>query len=201
MFERHSPLEARLTAHGRAGAAGGRPLRIREVRGWHLIQLSAFGGRDSALRAALEPVLGGPPPRAAAQVAHAHARIYGTAQGQYWIIATDAAWLAGLAGAVPPGLGCVTPLSHSRLRLGVQGPPVRQLLAKGIAIDLHPDAFPVGAFAQTGLHHTGIFLERSGDDRFELYVQRTFAAWIWDWLIDAALPLGFDVGVEDFPPC
>ena len=74
---------------------------------------------------------------------------------------------------------------------------MRDCLAKGISIDLHPSVFPIGAFAQTRLHHTAILLERSGDIRFELYVLRTFAVSIWEWLIDAALPFGYDTSVEE----
>ena len=88
-------------------------------------------------------------------------------------------------------------LSHSRVRIAIEGPSVRNVLAKGIAVDLHPSAFPIGRFAQTGLHHTGIFLERCGEERYELFLPRTFAASIWDWLVDAALPLGYEVNIEE----
>ena len=36
----------------------------------------------------------------------------------------------------------------------------------------------------------------TGDDRFDVYVLRTFAACIWDWLIDAALPFGYNLKIE-----
>jgi sarcosine oxidase subunit gamma len=98
--------------------------------------------------------------------------------------------------SVAPTLGTVTPLSHSRVRLAVAGEPVLGLLVKGIALDLHPSVFPIGCAAQTGLHHTGVLLERTAEHRFELYVLRTFAVSIWEWLIDAALPFGYDTSLE-----
>jgi hypothetical protein len=41
-----------------------------------------------------------------------------------------------------------------------------------------------------------VLLDRRGRERFELYVLGTFAASIWDVLIDTALPHGYQVGVE-----
>ena len=63
--------------------------------------------------------------------------------------------------------------------------------------DLHPSVFRVGDFAQTALHHTGILLERCAESRYELFASRTYSASIWEWIIDAALPFGYDVRVED----
>src|SRR5271163_543348 len=77
----------------------------------------------------------------------------------------------------------------------ITGLQARDVLAKGISLDLHPAVFQVGRGAQTGLHHTGVFLERVGDDSYEIYVQCSYAESIWEWLIDAALPFGYDVAV------
>jgi heterotetrameric sarcosine oxidase gamma subunit len=65
-----------------------------------------------------------------------------------------------------------------------------------VALDLDLTQFPAGRFAQTGLHHTGTLLDRRERERFELYVLGTFAASIWDVLIDTALPYGYQVGVD-----
>ena len=57
MFERCSPLARQLNAGGRDGLDGRRALILSEVRGWELAQLAAFRGRESALAAAMAPVL------------------------------------------------------------------------------------------------------------------------------------------------
>jgi sarcosine oxidase gamma subunit len=36
-------------------------------------------------------------------------------------------------------------------------------------------------------------IHRSGDNRYDLYVMRTFALWAWEWLTDAALPYGYEI--------
>jgi kynureninase len=51
--------------------------------------------------------------------------------------------------------------------------------------------------ALTGLHHTPIMILRSGESRYELYVMRTFALCTWEWLIDAALPFGYEFTESD----
>jgi sarcosine oxidase subunit gamma len=198
VFERHSALTEQLAAGARDGADGRRTLCISEVRGWNLAQLAVFAGHDAEFQSALRPLIEADLP---AQVgvpleSNSDHRVYRTAQNQFWALSSDSAWLTQLACAVRPEAGSATFLSHSRVRIAIEGAPVREVLAKGIAIDLHPAAFPVGRFAQTGLHHTGILLERRGADRFELMVLRTFAASIWAWLVDAALPFGYELRVE-----
>ena len=196
MFERRSALTAQLAADGRDGVDGRRALRVSEVRGLYLAQLAVFRGREALLRDALQPLGADLAAEVGSRSADARCRIFHVARGQFWIVTPDSTWLSQLALAVPPHAGAATLLSHGRVRIAVEGLEVRALLAKGIAIDLHPDKFRIGDFALTGLHHTGIFVERTGADRFELVVLRTFAASIWDWLLDAALPLGYELDVE-----
>ncbi len=196
MFERCSALLERIAAGGCDGATGQRGLRISEIRGWHLAQLAVFNASRSEFTESLRPLLGDLPSAVGIRVMCARAKILRTAFDQYWVIATDAQLMSDLALAVPPAAGSVTALSHSRVRLGIEGYPVRELLAKGMAIDLHPTVFDVGQFAQTALHHTGVVVERSGETRYELYALRTFAESIWDWLIDAARPFGYEVEVD-----
>jgi sarcosine oxidase gamma subunit len=57
----------------------------------------------------------------------------------------------------------------------------------------------VGHFAQTGLHHVPVLLERRGEARYELQVPTTWAVSVWEWLTDAALPFGYDIGVDTAP--
>jgi sarcosine oxidase subunit gamma len=90
-------------------------------------------------------------------------------------------------------MGAVTSLSHSRSRIFIEGRAAAEVLAKGIPLDFHPTVFTVGQFALTGLHHTPVLVHHSGETRYEIYAMRTFALSVWEWLTDAALPVGFDV--------
>ena len=198
MFERRSPLAERIAVGGRDGADGRRGILMTETRGGHVAQLTAF--RDALhgdpLREAALPLLGAMPTEVGAALEGARTTVLRLGLDQYWVVTRDASLITELARAIPANYGCVTPLT-GRLRLTVEGPEVRSLLCKGIALDLHLRRFVVGRVAQTELHHSGVVLLRAGESRFDLYLLRSFAASIWDWLIDAALPMGYDVAVVD----
>jgi sarcosine oxidase subunit gamma len=68
---------------------------------------------------------------------------------------------------------------------------VRDILAKGCSIDLHPRVFGRGSSAQTALGQAGVVLlalSDTGDDYLVL-VRSSFAGYLGDWLLDAALEL------------
>jgi methylglutamate dehydrogenase subunit D len=201
VFDRRSALARQLTAGGRDGLDGRRALTLSEVRGWQLAQLAAFQGHESELAAAVAPVLGADVlgARAGVMQRRGGACLYRTAPDACWVVSPHPEVISQLASAVPVTAGTVTSLSHSRVRLAVEGPAARAVLAGGISVDLHPRSFAVGAFAQTGLHHTGVLLERCAPDRYELYVLRTYALSIWEWLLDAALPVGYEIALEQGP--
>jgi heterotetrameric sarcosine oxidase gamma subunit len=201
MLDWHSALAAPLKAGGRDGARGGRRLRLTEVRGWHLAQLAVFkdhhGEFEDRVRACSGALL---PVELYRGVSYGDSHLVRIAQHQYWWIAAGSASMVRLARELPASAGTVTVLSAGRVRIRIMGPAARDVLAKGISLDLHPAAFPVGRSAQTGLQHTGVFLERVGDDSYEIYVPRTYAESIWEWLIDAAWPFGYDVAAEEQAP-
>ena len=196
MFDRRSALAERTDVGGRDGADGRRGILITETRGSHVAQLTAF--RDAShgdrLREAVLPLLGDLPTEVGAALEVARTTVLRLSVDQYWVVTREASLVAGLAGAMPAGVGCVTPLP-GRIRLTVEGPQVRSLLCQGIALDLHPRQFAVGRVALTELQHSAVALLRTGESRFDLYILRSFAVSIWDWLIDAALPMGYDVAV------
>jgi sarcosine oxidase subunit gamma len=106
-----------------------------------------------------------------------------TGPAQFWFIGSESDDLAMKL----QSLCAITPLSHSRTRIFLDGPPARDVIAKGIPLDFHKSAFKPGMFAMTGLHHTPVLVHCVNTNRFELYAMRTFAMSIWDWLRDAAL--------------
>jgi methylglutamate dehydrogenase subunit D len=167
------------------------PLRLTEVRGWQLAQLTAFAPARVEFGRTLAAAFGADPPTEYCRgITHGASRLVRLTRDQYWWIGADDAALPRFASGLSPAVGAVTFLSAGRVRLRIEGAAAREVLAKGIAIDLHPAEFRVGHSAQTGLHHIGLFLERSGDDAYELFIPRTFAATLSEWLVDAALSFG-----------
>jgi methylglutamate dehydrogenase subunit D len=165
-------------------------LRIGEVRGWDLTQLAAFPGTQRELASGAEQIFNCSLPTRIGEVRDVgNTRIFMTGPAQFWILTRcDSSLIPALMRVVASEMGAITPLSHSRTCLLIEGPDAREVLSGGIALDLHPEEFRVGHFALTGWHHTPILLHRTGDDRYELYVMRTFAQWLWECLTDAALP-------------
>jgi heterotetrameric sarcosine oxidase gamma subunit len=195
VFERHSALAAVLKSAGRNGADGVRRLRIGETRGWTLLQVAAFASTSAEFGDALHATLNGELPTRIGDVVHVDGRrLLKTGAEQYWIITrSDDDILPVLQHAVPPQIGAITPLSHSRTCIFIEGAAVRELLAKGVPLDFHPDVFRIDQFALTGLHHSPVLIHRSAEDLYELYALRTFALSVWEWLTDAALPFGYEI--------
>jgi sarcosine oxidase subunit gamma len=88
----------------------------------------------------------------------------------------------------------VTDVSGGQTVVVVHGENVRQLLAKGCPLDLHPRAFDIGQCAQSHLAKAPILI-RHLDRRshFEIIVRRSFADYFWLWLEDAAAEYGLAV--------
>jgi heterotetrameric sarcosine oxidase gamma subunit len=191
VFERQSALGATLVS-GCDDTTGRCHLQMCEVKGWQLVQLAAFPATIAELGAAVLTVVGSSlPERTGAAIAAGPWKLLKTSAEQFWILGPETQdLLTPLGTAVPAAIGTITPLSHSRVCVSIEGPAARSLLAQGIALDLHPSEFPVGGFALTAMHHTPVLLWRVGEDRYELYALRTFALSVWTWLADAALSYG-----------
>ena len=95
--------------------------------------------------------------------------------------------LARLAEQVA-GQAALSDQSHGRVRLSVEGPAARQLLAKGTGVDLGEAVFPVGRSAPTLYGHIGIHLTRTAPERYELIVLRSFAVDLWEQLAKGGAP-------------
>ncbi|OJU92508.1 MAG: hypothetical protein BGO06_23260 [Shinella sp. 65-6] len=65
--------------------------------------------------------------------------------------------------------------SHGRIVLTLSGPDAARILANGVGIDLHAEAFPAGRAANVLCNHVSVNLARTGEARFELVVARSFA--------------------------
>ena len=79
----------------------------------------------------------------------------------------------------------VVDVSHNYTALRLSGPRVRELLAKGCALDLHGSRFSAGDCAQTLLAKTRVIL-CAVDDGSELWIRNSFAAYTLRWLLDAS---------------
>ena len=93
---------------------------------------------------------------------------------------------------VQPLGGAVVDVSAQRIGVRLTGSRVRDLLAKGCSIDLHPRSFTPGTAVQSNIAQAGVILLALSDadsgDRgdFLVLVRSSFAGYLADWLLDAA---------------
>lgn len=81
------------------------------------------------------------------------------------------------------------------LRLG--GPKAREVLAKGVAVDLHPRMFRPGDVALTMVAHLGVQLwQLDGAPTYEVAMFRSLAGSFWSWLAASAAEFGYLVVAE-----
>jgi sarcosine oxidase subunit gamma len=86
----------------------------------------------------------------------------------------------------------VTDLSASRAVIEVSGHRARDLLQKGCGLDLHPRAFGPGCCAQTLFAKLPVIIDQvAAAPLYRLFVRRSAARWLAEWLIDAALEFRF----------
>ena len=84
--------------------------------------------------------------------------------------------------------GSVVDVSAQRTTLRLRGEHVRDLLAGGCAVDLHPRVFGRGAAVQTLLGQAAVVLMALDDTgtHYQLVVRSSFAGYVIAWLLDAA---------------
>lgn len=161
---------------------GGGAVRISEQPGRTILQVSAFHGRPAALAEALGGALGTRPGKRAGEVVTGEGMsVLTLGPGRFWLTGERAPALT-----LDPTLAATVDQSHGRTVLRVEGDVVRDLLAKGCRVDLHPESFACGRCAQTVLGPFAVLLHCTASDTFEIHVARSYTASLRNWLEDAA---------------
>ena len=184
---------AKAGRHGRRTSAPG--VILSEVRGAGLATVTARKGRRAALVEAARGAFDVELPVALRWVEGRGIAFIWSGPDQ-WLASTHPAPATGMEAllATPfAGLAAIVDQSHGRTFLRVTGPRVRDTLAKGLAIDLHPRAFKPGHAAVTTVAHIGVHLWQT-DDRptYEFAVPRGFAQSFWHWLEASAAEFGLE---------
>jgi len=109
-----------------------------------------------------------------------------------WLVTAPEGAAPDLMGRITRALASrqasVIDLSASRAVIEINGPRARALLEKGSGLDLHPRAFGPGSCAQTLFAKLPVILDQlSAAPAYRLFVRRSSARWLAEWLIDAAL--------------
>jgi sarcosine oxidase subunit gamma len=180
-------------AHGPAG------IRLSLRSNLALASVIARKGQADALAQRIKSVFSLDLPRTPKVVRSGDIALVWAGPGQ-WLAAKDNAaghaFEAELRDAFA-GLASVSDQSDGRVVFHARGPRARDVLQKGVLIDLHPGAFKPGDVAVTPIAHIGTHLWQVDDTpAYEIAVFRSFADAFRHWLEEAGAEFGMDVAVE-----
>lgn len=92
-----------------------------------------------------------------------------------------------LRGVLAGQHAAVTDVSEARTSILVRGPRARDLLQKGVPLDLHPREFQTGHCAQSHIAGANITLRQLDDaPSYEVLVLNSFTEHLWLWMESAA---------------
>ena len=186
-----------IAVPGRYGRGEGEPsLVITELTGLGLATVACRKGQAAALSAAVRNAYGVDLPASSRVAQGAAVRFIGYGPGQ-WLAVSEALANEALASELAAklqGLASVSDQSGGRTVLRMGGNRARDVLAKGLPIDLDPRAFPLGSAATSAISHIGVQLWQADDMRsYDLAVFRSLSESFWRWLTASAAEFGYEV--------
>lgn len=195
MVERVTPLGADFKPGSYGDFADGIGITLSAPPTGTIVEATAWPDRERALAALVGKVAGlslEPEPGAGA-FKEAGAAAFNIGPGRLLVSGRDEDLADRLIGAVPEETGTLTDLSHGRTRLRVEGVRAEWVLAKLFALDFSSAAFPVTEGRATAHHDYFVQIQRTGNQRFELYVFRSFARAFVSVLRRAAEDFGYRI--------
>ena len=158
-----------LALPGRYGAsAGAAGLLIEERTDLSFASVIAKRGKRDALVSAVETAYGVALPKGPRRVTRGSVTFAGTGPDQ-WIASAEGPEAQNFAARVRGRIGlfaAVSDQTDARLVLRLCGPNVRDVLAKGVPLDLHPKVFKPGDVASTLVAYIGVQIDRLDDATF-----------------------------------
>ncbi|MGH6890728.1 MAG: sarcosine oxidase subunit gamma [Dongiaceae bacterium] len=198
-YQRRSAL-AHMSLAGRAAAGSKRGAGVTMSEAAHRTTVNIRGAAsDPAFVSAVQAATGVELPTKANTVSGAGARqILWLGPNEWWVTGPDGeadflveALRAGFVGQHATACD----VSESRAIIVLKGSKARDVLVRGVSLDLHPRAFGPGQCAQTGLSRCNVLLHLIDESpTFEIYVLKSFADYLWRWLEKVAVD--FDLAIE-----
>lgn len=154
--------------------------------------LLALRGTGAAFASAAQRVLGIALPRQSGECVRTGDRAVLWMGPDEWLVLSTQDMATMLEGALRDAFAgehaTVVDVSSGYTVIDIAGTSVRDVLASGCPLDLHPRAFVDGRCAQTHFFKAGVTLVRAGEHRFQVIVRRSFAEYCCLMLLDAAEP-------------
>ncbi len=158
---------------------------ITERRGLNIVHL-AGNVDDAEFPTAARHALGLPLPLSAGETRDGRGvRVLWLAPDRWLVVSTEPVDVSALA-----GMAAINDVGQGRIVLRLEGARVRELLAKGCPVDLHPGIFTVGHCASTLLGKLTVIIDAVTEDAIDLYVTRSYDLFVREWLFRAAQEFG-----------
>lgn len=186
---------AGLAVPGRYGRTGGEPgVTIAERVGLGLATVAARKG--APLRAAVKASYGVTLPDNSKVGQGSEVSFIGYGPGQ-WLAVSETlrnGTLAKELGQSLRGLASISDHSGGRTVLRLSGARARDVLAKGLPIDLHPRSFGPGSAVTSTISLMGVQLWQVDEaPTYEIALFRSVSASFWRWLTASAAEFGYEV--------
>jgi sarcosine oxidase subunit gamma len=192
---------AGIAVPGRFGKPDGEPsVMIGELSGLGLATVASRQGQDAALKSAVLQAYGVQLPESSRVAQGSAVSFIGYGLGQRLAVSESLAHeaLAGDLSQRLAGLASISDQSGGRTVLRVSGPRARDVLAKGLPVDLDPRAFPLGSAAASIIGHMGVQLWQVDDTRsYDIAVFRSLSQSFWRWLTASAAEFGYEVSGQN----
>lgn len=155
-----------------------------------MVSFAAAKGKVDAVRAAVRDACGVELPSTPERVAGKDIAFIWSGPDQWMAIAERGANDRDLETELKPllaSIAAVVDQSDGRAVVRIAGPRARDVLAKGVPVDLHPRAFKSNGVAITHASHIGIILwQVDATPTYEIAMFRSFADSFTSWLMHSA---------------
>ncbi|WP_162034366.1 sarcosine oxidase subunit gamma [Mesorhizobium japonicum] len=192
-----SPLD-RALAVGRYGAHGDAGVTLTEIRNFDLVQVMARRGKAAEMAKAAKGRFSVAAPETPKAVGTQDATLIWSGPDQFFVLSQGGKHAMAALASSFAGSASLSDQSHARVLISISGAKARAMLAKLSSIDLHADAFAIGAAAATSMDHTSVTLwrgaDRDGSAVFNVLVFATFAESLWHTMLDSAAEYGVVIG-------
>ena len=196
-----SPLTPMSALHGVAlpgrygktdGASG---VTIAERTNIGLATVACRKGQDDGLKASVREAYGVDLPLTSKMARGKTVSFIGTGPGQ-WLAVSKSLENQALADdliARLKGLASIVDQSDGRAVIRLSGPRARDVLAKGLAIDLDSRVFPEDVAVTSTISHMGVQLWQEAPESYDITLFRSVAESFWRWLTVSAAAFGYEV--------
>lgn len=182
---------------GRYGKQEGEPgITIAERANLGLATVARRKGQDKDLKEKVRKTYGVDLPSESTVARGKDVSFIGTGPGE-WFVVSETYENEALADDLVQklaGLASISDQSSGRAVIRLKGPCARDVLAKGLAIDLDPSAFPSDAAVTSTISHMGVQLwQADGPETYDIAFFRSVADSFWSWLGASAAEFGYEV--------